>query len=53
MHKKHIRGTVDGVVILSYIVMTLFAVLCFFPFYYIFIVSISAPDTLREGAMIL
>ena len=53
MHKKHIRGTVDGVVILSYIVMTLFAVLCFFPFYYIFIVSISDPDKVREGAMIL
>ena len=53
MHKKHIRGTVDGVVILSYVVMTLFAILCFFPFYYIFIVSISDPDQVREGTMIL
>ncbi len=53
MHKKHIRGTVDGVVILSYAVMTLFAILCFFPFYYIFIVSISDPDQVREGTMIL
>lgn len=53
MHKKHIRGTVDSVVILSYAVMTLFAILCFFPFYYIFIVSISDPDRVREGAMIL
>ena len=33
--------------------MTLFAVLCFVPFYYIFIVSISDPDKVREGAMIL
>lgn len=51
--KKHIKGTVDGVVITSYIVMTIFAVLCFFPFYYIFVVSISDPERVREGAMIL
>ncbi len=53
MRKKHIRGRVDGMVILSCGVMTLFAILCFFPFYYIFIVSISDPDRVREGAMIL
>lgn len=51
--KKHIKGTVDGVVITSYIVMTIFAVLCFFPFYYIFVVSISDPERVRDGAMIL
>ena len=51
--KKHIKGTVDGVVITSYIVMTIFAVLCFFPFYYIFVASISDPERVREGAMIL
>ena len=53
MKAKRIHGTVDSVVIISHIVMTLFAVICFFPFYYILVVSISDPANVREGAMIL
>ena len=56
MSKKNsrlIRDTYDAPVILSYISMTLFAILCVFPFYYIITVSISDPANVREGAMIL
>ena len=56
MFKKNsrlIRDTYDAPVILSYISMTLFAILCVFPFYYIITVSISDPANVREGAMIL
>ncbi|MGI5900431.1 MAG: carbohydrate ABC transporter permease [Christensenellales bacterium] len=38
---------------ISLFVMTLFAVLCLFPFYYIIVVSISDPTYVREGRMIL
>jgi putative aldouronate transport system permease protein len=56
MNKKparRIRDTYDAPVILSYIVMTVFALLCIFPFYYIIVVSISDPANVREGVMIL
>ena len=38
---------------ISYIVMTFFAIICLFPFYYIFVVSISDPQFVREGQIIL
>lgn len=47
-----IRDTYDAPVILSYVVMTLFAFICIFPFYYIIVVSISDPVNIREGLMI-
>lgn len=56
MRKKttnQIRDTYDMPVVISYIVMTFFAILCVFPFYYIIVVSISDPANVKEGVMIL
>ncbi len=50
---NRIKGEVDGIVILSYILITFFALVCFFPFYYVFVVSISDPYQIHEGQMVL
>lgn len=53
MTKNKIKGEVDAIRVISYIVMTLFAIMCLFPFYYILVVSISDPQYVREGQIIL
>ena len=52
-YKSKIKGEVDSIKVISYIVMTFFAIICLFPFYYIFVVSISDPQFVREGQIIL
>ncbi|AGC68610.1 binding-protein-dependent transport systems inner membrane component [Thermoclostridium stercorarium subsp. stercorarium DSM 8532] len=52
-NREQIREETDVIKIISYIVMTLFGLMCLFPFYYIFVVSISAPQFVREGQIIL
>lgn len=47
------KPEVDAIKIISYTVMTIFAIMCLFPFYYIFVVSISDPEFVREGQIIL
>lgn len=53
MTKNKIKGEVDAIRVISYIVMTFFAIMCLFPFYYILVVSISDPQYVREGQIIL
>lgn len=48
-----IKPEVDAIKIFSYTVMTIFAIMCLFPFYYIVVVSISDPQSVREGQLIL
>lgn len=52
-NNNKIKGEVDAIKVISYIVMTFFAVMCLFPFYYIFVVSISDPQFVHEGQLIL
>jgi putative aldouronate transport system permease protein len=51
--RGRLEGRYDATSMISLFVMTLFAVLCLFPFYYIIVVSISDPTYVREGRMIL
>jgi putative aldouronate transport system permease protein len=48
-----IKPEVDAIKIFSYTIMTIFAIMCLFPFYYIVVVSISDPQSVREGQLIL
>lgn len=52
-YTNRIKGEIDSIKVTSYIVMTFFAIICLFPFYYIFIVSISDPQFVREGQILL
>lgn len=48
-----IKPEVDAIKIFSYTILTIFAIMCLFPFYYIVVVSISDPQSVREGQLIL
>lgn len=52
-HKSHIKLTWKDVVfnIINYTFFTLFTLSCIFPFYYIFINTISSNDLVRKGAI--
>ena len=52
-HKSHIKLTGGDVAfyIVDYIVFGLFALLCFFPFYYIFINTVSNNEMVARGAV--
>ncbi len=52
-YRGKLEGRYDMTSLISLFVMTLFAILCLFPFYYIIVVSISDPAYVREGKMLL
>ncbi len=52
-HKSHIKQTGGDVAfyIVDYLVFGLFALICFFPFYYIFINTVSSNEMVARGAV--
>jgi multiple sugar transport system permease protein/putative aldouronate transport system permease protein len=52
-HRSHIKLTPGDIVfnILNYLFFSLFTLSCIFPFYYIFINTISSNDLVRKGAI--
>lgn len=52
-HRSHIKLTPGDIVfnIFNYLFFTLFTLSCIFPFYYIFINTISSNDLVRKGAI--
>ncbi|MBQ4312135.1 MAG: carbohydrate ABC transporter permease [Oscillospiraceae bacterium] len=52
-HTSHIKLTTGDIVfnILNYVFFGLFTLSCIFPFYYIFINTISSPDLVSRGAI--
>ena len=51
---KENAGPVDKLIsVITYIVFALFSLICIYPFYYIFINTISANDLSEKGKIIL
>lgn len=47
------KGKIDWIVVVSYVVTTLFALLCLLPFYYLIVVSFSDPKQVMPTDLIL
>ena len=52
-HKSHIKQTWKDVLfyIIDYLVFGVFTILCFFPFYYLFINTVSSSEMVARGAV--
>ncbi|MBR6358591.1 MAG: carbohydrate ABC transporter permease [Lachnospiraceae bacterium] len=52
-HKKHVKLTAKDVIfyIFDYLVFGIFALICFFPFYYLFINTVSDSEMVARGAV--